>query len=37
MQQICITASSTAEDLESIAICVHELFWRTASHRAKQE
>ena len=26
MQQICITASSTAEDLESIAICVSELF-----------
>jgi len=26
MQQICITASSTAEDLESIALCVHELF-----------
>jgi hypothetical protein len=26
MQQICITASSTAEDLEAIAICIHELF-----------
>jgi hypothetical protein len=26
MQQICITASSTAEDLEPIAICVSELF-----------
>ena len=28
MQEIRITASSTAEDLESIAICVHELFSR---------
>jgi len=26
MQQICITASSTAEDFEAIAICVSELF-----------
>ena len=26
MQQICITANSAAEDLEAIAICVHELF-----------
>ena len=28
MQEIRITASSTAEDFESIAICVHELFSR---------
>ena len=26
MHQICITASSAAEDLEGIAFCVHELF-----------